>query len=100
MIFNFPVKEDQLQKYLIVTDTQTNFKIPVKVIPDTVSGTYILQSEIGMRKYLTTYTFSLSSPLDTQEGNLPSTLSGLSYTTLDALSDVIVQKVVTNDGKK
>ena len=100
MIFNFPVKEDQLQKYLVVTDTQTNFKIPVKVTLDTVSGAYILQSEIGMRKYLTTYTFALSSSLDTQEGNLPSTLSGLSYTTLDALSDVVVQKVVTNDGKK
>jgi len=53
-----------------------------------------------MRKYLTQYTFSLSSPLEAQEGNLPSTLGELSYTTPDALSEVNVQKVVNNEGKQ
>ncbi|MEI6673314.1 MAG: hypothetical protein WCL02_08675 [bacterium] len=42
----------------------------------------------------------MSSSLETQEGNLPSTLSGLSYTTLDALTDVMLQKVVKNQGEK
>ena len=64
-----------------------------------MSGAYIIQPQLG-RKYLATYTFTLSSPLDTQEGNLPTTLSGLTYTTLDALGDVMLMKVVTNDGKQ
>lgn len=100
LVFNFPVKDGQLQKYLVVTDTQSNQKVPIKITQDVLSWVYILQPQVGVRKYLTTYNFSLSSSLETQEGNLPSTLSGLSYTTLDALTDVMLQKVVKNQGEK
>ena len=100
IVFNFSVKDGQLQKYLIVTDTQTSQKVPVKVTQDAMSGTYIIQPQVWTRKYLTPYTFTLSSSLDTQEGNLPSTLSGITYTTRDALGDVMLMKMVTNDGKK
>ena len=99
IVFNFPVQDGQLQKYLIVTDTQTSQKVPVKVTQDAMSGAYVIQPQVGVRKYLTKYTFTVNSPLDTQEGNLPTTLSGLTYTTLDALGDVMLMKVVTNDGK-
>jgi hypothetical protein len=98
IMFNFPVKDNQLQQYLIVTDTQSNQTVPVKVSLDGMSGAYVIQPQSGVWKYLTTYTFSLSSSLDTQDGNLPTNLSGLSYTTLDALTDVQLQKVVSNSG--
>lgn len=100
LIFNFPVKDGQLQQYLLVTDTKTNKKISINVVADTMSGVYTLQPQAGMWNYLTTYTFALSAPLDTQDGNLPSTLSGLVYTTLDALTDVILQKLVVNGDQK
>jgi hypothetical protein len=98
IIFNFPVKNGQLQQALVVTDTQSNQKVPVKVSLDTMSGAYIIQPQSGVWKYMTTYTFTLNAPLDAQDGNLSTSLSGLTYTTLDAMTDVQLQKVVTNDG--
>jgi hypothetical protein len=44
-MFNFPVKDGQLQQYLIVTDTQTSQKVAVKVSLDTMSGAYIVQPQ-------------------------------------------------------
>lgn len=98
IIFNFPIKEWQLQQALVVTETESKQKVPVKISLDTVSGAYIVQPKSGSWKYMTTYSFTLNSVLDAQNGNLPTSLSGLTYTTLDAMTDVQVQKVVTNAG--
>ncbi|MEI6673313.1 MAG: hypothetical protein WCL02_08670 [bacterium] len=37
LVFNFPVKDGQLQKYLVVTDTQSNQKVPIKITQDVLS---------------------------------------------------------------
>ncbi len=100
IMFNFPVKNGQLQQALVVTETESNQKVPVKISLDTMSGAYVIQPQSGVWKYMTTYTFALNAPLDAQDGNLPTSLSGLTYTTLDAMSDVQLQKVVINEGTK
>lgn len=43
LVYNFPVKDTQLQQYLVVTDTQSNENVPVNVMNDITSGTYIVQ---------------------------------------------------------
>ncbi|MEI7557467.1 MAG: hypothetical protein WCJ45_01040 [bacterium] len=43
LVFNFPIKDDELQQYLLVTDTQSNEKVSVNVVQDITSGTYIIQ---------------------------------------------------------
>jgi uncharacterized protein YfaS (alpha-2-macroglobulin family) len=90
LIFNFPVHSDQLKQYLQVKNMKTDKIIPVEVLETVTPGIYTLKPTAWAREYLTTYEFSLSNPLDAQNGNIPTKLTPLSYTTTDAILNVDV----------
>lgn len=96
LIFNFQVKLDQLQKTLTVTNTNKRELIPVNIAEDTIPWNYILKPVTWVWDYLTTYTFAITWSLDSQEWNIPTELSILSYTTTDSIVNVDTLKAVNS----
>jgi len=96
LIFNFPVNIEQLKKYLSIKNANNNEAITVDIVEDTTQWIYILKPQKWLWNYLSTYNFSLTNPLDSQEWNLPSKLENLSYTTSDSILNVETLQYINN----
>lgn len=100
LMFNFPIKDNQLEKYLVVTNQNNSKEIPVIIVWDQELSAYVLQPQSWIWDYLTDYKFSLTSSLETQEGNLPTTLDDIFFKTPDAITNVDIKKIVYYSGQK
>lgn len=100
LIFNFPVKLDQLQKLLTVTDTKDREIVPVNITEDTTPWNYTLKPMTWVQNYLTTYSFSIAGSLDSQEWNIATRLENLSYTTTDSIINIDTLKTVNSWSEK